>query len=303
MSLMHASRDRRRGGFTLVELIVVVLIIALLIAILLPALAAVQQRGAKLQAETMLRRIHDACTAYQQDFRALPGYVSDSTIASSTAAEFTATENLTISLMGGFVDSGGDYTLPDGQRVANSQLGYGPKDAEERQLEPYFTPKKGELRRVPGSTGTDPNPIKTIVDPQNGLPVLYFRKHGNGQPVSASAGTSASFWIEPVEDYVQATGLEGADGGSFDQSSDSLLGGMDSAAANALAWTAANETLSNLGNSADGANGSEDVVGGAVLLLTAGDDGIYLNKDTRSEITSKASLNGFDDVWAVGVGE
>lgn len=292
---MFAGLSHRRRGFSLVELLVVVVIIALLIAILLPALAAVKERGRKLKAETMLRRVLDSCQAYSLDFDgAMPGYVDDSDLDDS----FTATENMVVSLMGGVVDSGGDYTL-NGTQFSNSAVGSGPEDAEGRTFEPYFSPQKGELRQVSGTAaGDDPNPIRTLVDPQNGLPVLYFRKQsGYGQPVSTNAGGGGAFLLSPIDDYRNASALEGADGRPFNQSTKSLLAGGN--AAESLAWAAINPTLS---NPANGANGSDDVVGGSVLLLTAGEDGIYLNSDMRSSISNHDQLDAFGDAYAVGAG-
>jgi hypothetical protein len=206
---------------------------------------------------------------------------------------------MVVSLMGGFVDGTGDIQLPpDDQGISNSQLGSGPEDEAGRTLEPYFSPQKGELRKVSGTAGgDDPNPIKTLVDPQNGLPVLYFRKQrGYSRPVSSGVNGGA-FALSLVSDYTDAAALEGADGRPFDQAGKSLLAAGN--AAESLAWTAVNPTLSNLDN---GPNDSDDVVGGAVLLLAAGDDGIYLNKNTADPIDNRGQLDSFDDAFATGAG-
>ncbi|MEL7240116.1 MAG: prepilin-type N-terminal cleavage/methylation domain-containing protein, partial [Planctomycetota bacterium] len=61
------STAHHPGGFTLVELIVVIGIIALLLAILLPALSMARGKGVGLQCAANLRELGRAVIFYQDD--------------------------------------------------------------------------------------------------------------------------------------------------------------------------------------------------------------------------------------------
>jgi prepilin-type N-terminal cleavage/methylation domain-containing protein len=69
---------KKRRGFTLVELLVVMVVISMLIALLLPAVAGVRERGRQLQCTNNLGEISKAILMYEMDKKHFPGWINRS---------------------------------------------------------------------------------------------------------------------------------------------------------------------------------------------------------------------------------
>jgi prepilin-type N-terminal cleavage/methylation domain-containing protein len=104
----------RRGGFTLVELLVVIGIIALLIGILIPVVSNVRKSAYIANTKNLLQKISAACTSYQLVFHSAPGVLPNKAYDYSSGdqtpgyyfqdpayATFTQTEDLVCALSGG----------------------------------------------------------------------------------------------------------------------------------------------------------------------------------------------------------
>lgn len=68
---------KRRGGFTLIELMVVLVVIALLVSILMPAFAKVRERAQKARARGEADSIKSAIKAYFLEYGEWPGVPND----------------------------------------------------------------------------------------------------------------------------------------------------------------------------------------------------------------------------------
>ncbi|MCC6659803.1 MAG: prepilin-type N-terminal cleavage/methylation domain-containing protein [Phycisphaerales bacterium] len=124
---------QRRGGFSLIELLVVIIIIALLVAIIVPSLWGARDAARGASTQSLMTQVQNASAKFETDHHRLPGYFSARQMGMQTneANGFTAMENAMIDLAGGLVGTsppvgptqvaGGPGSLPDGQVTIDTQ--------------------------------------------------------------------------------------------------------------------------------------------------------------------------------------
>lgn len=81
----RAGHVHRRGGFSLVELMVVIGIIAILVAVILPMVSKVRTAARTTASANMISQLSQAITTYHADYRGYPGPLAYDEIHSATA--------------------------------------------------------------------------------------------------------------------------------------------------------------------------------------------------------------------------
>src|SRR5262245_56477413 len=72
-----ASKTRTLGGFTLMELLVVVAVVGLLVALLLPAVARSKEKAKRARCENQLRQFYAMAVMYANDHEGYLGSYED----------------------------------------------------------------------------------------------------------------------------------------------------------------------------------------------------------------------------------
>ncbi|HIA71801.1 MAG TPA: prepilin-type N-terminal cleavage/methylation domain-containing protein [Phycisphaerales bacterium] len=224
---MTTQNIKRRFGFTLIEILVVIAIIAVLASILLPALQKVQETAKKTKTSSLMQAFARACDEFALDHGRYPGLLPDSAVDGTS---ITSAQNALLELMGGvramnnqspqsvvneytdFANSAGVLNTVNDPASGliweiafnESRFGEGPWISG-RVYEPYFSPKSSDLKYTPFDTN---NPgtfeFPSLVDAWD-IPIIYFRSgRKNGVIIDvATNGTLPQFDLAGMDDHFQ----------------------------------------------------------------------------------------------------
>ncbi|MBC8308933.1 MAG: type II secretion system protein [Phycisphaerales bacterium] len=218
---------KRRTGFTLIEILVVIAIIAVLAGILLAALGGVQSAAKKTQTNSLMQSFARACDEFALDHGRYPGLLPDSAI---DGLEITSTQNALLELMGGarvvnpysttsasnefnaFRDNETDYFTTTDSNTGivwefsfdANRFGEGPW-INGRKYEPYFSPKSSDIvydptQYDPVNTETTTLRFPSIVDAWD-KPIIYLRAIRKSGPIidDPSNGSNANYSLPQYE--------------------------------------------------------------------------------------------------------
>lgn len=172
--------DRRRGGFTLVELLVVMSIIAILVAILVPTIIVVRRTAKSTSTKNLLYQINSALQNYSTDWGSAPPDFCPSDAEFVKFVDYTAADR---------------YISPPPTLVASAEALYYHLANTNLTGTPYL-----ELQREVQRTDYNSNRLPEVVDSW-GRPFLYNRPSAGqasgfdaaGDPIHNLPGSAVPF--------------------------------------------------------------------------------------------------------------
>ena len=233
----------RSTGFTLIELLVVIGIITLLISILLPVAGRVRVQAQSAKTQSTMSAISGAIERYFLDHKSYPGVVPNVKITAgfpAVAGNLTSSENLVLTLVGGF-----KYLSPD-PTIDLNDVGKGPLNLSDSTVRRtrgaayldaapggMLAQKPWDVSEVTGMVNGSTNPLE-MVGPPVGTPdssvpeflddysqrraVLYLRANVGGTTLTAVATSATPAYDADTKQYNQNHLLQYARGATPDNS-------------------------------------------------------------------------------------
>lgn len=226
---------QRAGGFTVVELLVVIGIIVILVAILVPVVGTARKQAFAASTRAEIASLAAACERYYADFRAYPGPISNQEITnpgitvpaiaarqpgnpgdlSLSPGKLTMAENLVLGLMGGWEPgpTAGDPPSYKPDKVGQGPMSHNPVPSARRRASAYVD-STNWLSTAPGALGDAyaisggsyqhvGSPVPEFMDRfPNARPILYLRARV-GAPVSAANSATSTESGVAADDTLQ----------------------------------------------------------------------------------------------------
>ena len=92
---MKLNLSKKRKGFTLIELIVVIVILGILIAILVPTIGNAKQKAQEVAFDMTVRKLHEAAIMFTIDFPNIPARWASHTAGHQANKDIEITEDNT----------------------------------------------------------------------------------------------------------------------------------------------------------------------------------------------------------------
>lgn len=205
LKVRPARSVARRGGFSLIELLVVIGILAILAGILTPMIVRSQRSAKRLRVAGDLQAISTALEAYRQDFADYPRVLYDPALGnpSDRPNPPTGAQVLCWALIGPAPEQ--ETSAPGNVRLKQDGAdgpGFRPRGTVGRKYGPYLQPEKFRIADAgyPGESIypddpllENPNPLRAVLLDVFDRPILYF------------PGNTAQRAINHDENYVSTT--------------------------------------------------------------------------------------------------
>jgi prepilin-type N-terminal cleavage/methylation domain-containing protein len=192
---MNPRQHNRQGGFTLVELLVVIGIIVILIAILLPVVSKVRTEAYSANTLNTIQQLSSACERYYQDFGAYPGPISNDDleglngVALPSGLQITSSENLVLGLMGGlYYNTSTSAVNFSAQYVGGGPLNLNPQNPGGTAA--YMANKylSTGLYQYQGLIGCSDTIVPEFLDAfPDAMPILYMRARKGAHGIVSNA--------------------------------------------------------------------------------------------------------------------